>query len=91
MLPKECAPGIGHVSPALVAKKRAIEKERVKDSLRRWVGGVWKGEVWERSEGVKRWEERFGVGRVWRLRRFWERIGRGEVTAPQNTGAAAAA
>ena len=81
VLPPECAPGIGNVAPAIVARKRAIEKERVKDSMRRWVGAVWKGEVRQRSEGVRRWEERVGVGRVWRLRRFWERVGRGELQA----------
>ncbi|KAH8882241.1 hypothetical protein GQ53DRAFT_666272 [Thozetella sp. PMI_491] len=79
VLPPECVPGKELVAPALVAKKRAIEKERVKDGLRRWVGNVWKGEVRSREEGIKRWEERVGVGRVWRLRRFWERVGRGEI------------
>jgi hypothetical protein len=64
------------VAPALVARKRAVERERVKDRLRRWVESVWRGEVEERSEGVKQWEERVGVGRVWRLRRFWENVGR---------------
>ncbi|KAI1387944.1 uncharacterized protein F4822DRAFT_296647 [Hypoxylon trugodes] len=66
----------GSVAPGLVAKKRAVEKEKLKDGLRRWIGAVWRGEVRERSEGVKKWEERAGVGRVWRLRRFWERVGR---------------
>ncbi|OTA98654.1 hypothetical protein M426DRAFT_69383, partial [Hypoxylon sp. CI-4A] len=66
----------GSVAPGLVAKKRAVEKEKLKDGLRRWVGAVWRGEVRERSEGVKEREERAGVGRVWRLRRFWERVGR---------------
>ncbi|KAI0898880.1 hypothetical protein F4806DRAFT_316995 [Annulohypoxylon nitens] len=66
----------GNMAPGLVAKKRAVEKERLKDGLRRWVGAVWRGEVRERSEGVKQWEERAGVGRVWRLRRFWERVGK---------------
>ncbi|KAL7622151.1 hypothetical protein AAE478_007653 [Parahypoxylon ruwenzoriense] len=66
----------GSVAPGLVAKKRAIEKEKLKDGLRRWVGAVWRGEVRERSEGVRKWEERAGVGRVWRLRKFWERVGR---------------
>jgi hypothetical protein len=61
-----------------VAKRRAVEKEKLKDGLRRWVGGVWRGEVKERSEGVKEWDERVGVGRVWRLRRFWERVGKGD-------------
>ncbi|KAK0707993.1 hypothetical protein B0H67DRAFT_461071, partial [Lasiosphaeris hirsuta] len=65
------------VAPALVAKRRAIERERVKDGLRRWVGSVWRGEVRSREEGVRRWEERVGVGRVWRLRRFWETLGNG--------------
>ncbi|KAI1074204.1 hypothetical protein F5B20DRAFT_467910 [Whalleya microplaca] len=75
VLPSECVEG--SVAPGLVAKKRAVEKEKLKDGLRRWVGAVWRGEVRERSEGVKKWEEHAGVGRVWRLRRFWERIGRG--------------
>ncbi|CAJ2504912.1 Uu.00g123060.m01.CDS01 [Anthostomella pinea] len=71
VLPPECS----SVAPGLVAKKRAVEKERLKDGLRKWVGAVWRGEVRERSEGVKKWEESAGVGRVWRLRRFWERVG----------------
>ena len=83
VLPQECAPGVGRVAPAIVAQKRAIEKERLKDGLRRWVGAVWRGEVSQRSEGVRRWEERVGVGRVWRLRRFWERVGQGEVPAAE--------
>jgi len=68
------------VAPALVAKKRAVERERVKDGLRRWVGSVWGGEVRSRGEGVRQWEERVGVGRVWRLRRFWERFANGGYT-----------
>ncbi|KAJ9144256.1 hypothetical protein NKR23_g6009 [Pleurostoma richardsiae] len=82
VLPPECVPGRegpGRVAPALVAKKRAVERERVKDGLRRWVGSVWERRVRERAEGVRRWEERCGIGRVWRLRRFWERVGRGEI------------
>lgn len=81
VLPPECVPGCGcaPVAPALVAKRRAVERERLKDGLRRWVGGVWRGEVKERSEGVKKWEEHAGVGRVWRLRRFWERVGQGNI------------
>ncbi|KAI1123250.1 hypothetical protein F5Y10DRAFT_56060 [Nemania abortiva] len=81
VLPPECVPGCGcaPIAPALVAKRRAVEKEKLKDGLRRWVGGVWRGEVKERGEGVKKWEERAGVGRVWRLRRFWERVGQGNV------------
>jgi len=76
VLPPECVTTKKTaVAPALVAKKRAVEMERVKDSLRRWVERVWRGEVKERSERVKQWEERVGVGRVWKLRRFWERKG----------------
>jgi hypothetical protein len=81
VLPPECVPGtrgIVHVAPGLVARRRVIEKERVKDGLRRWVGAVWRGEVRERGENVRQWEERAGTGRVWRLKRFWERVGRGE-------------
>jgi len=77
VLPPECAPGIGRVSPALVARTRAVERERVKDGLRRWVGAVWRGEVGRRGEGVRRREEQVGIGRVWRLKRFWERVGSG--------------
>ncbi|KAK3905168.1 hypothetical protein C8A05DRAFT_41874 [Staphylotrichum tortipilum] len=84
VLPPECLPceargGGGAVAPALVARKRAVERERVKDGLRAWVGSVWRGEVGRREEGVRIWEERAGVGRVWRLRRFWERVGRGDL------------
>lgn len=75
VLPGECVEGM--VAPGLVAKKRAVERERLKDGLRRWVGGVWKGEVRQRSEGIRKWEESRGVGRVWRLRRFWEHVSRG--------------
>ncbi|KJZ73795.1 hypothetical protein HIM_06913 [Hirsutella minnesotensis 3608] len=80
VLPKECVPGMTpvHVSPAIVARRKAIEKEKVKDGLRRWIAAKWKGEVREREEGVRRWEESRGIGRVWRLRRFWERISRGD-------------
>jgi hypothetical protein len=74
VLPGECVEG--SVAPGLVAKKRAVERERLKDGLRRWVGGVWKGEVRERGEGVRKFEESRGVGRVWKLRRFWERMSR---------------
>jgi len=66
------------VAPALVARRRAVERERVKDGLRRFVGSSWRGEVQTREEGVRLWEERVGVGRVWRLRRFWERVANGE-------------
>ncbi|KAK3940454.1 hypothetical protein QBC46DRAFT_364106 [Diplogelasinospora grovesii] len=85
VLPPECVPGkgidgSGMVAPALVAKKRAVERERVKDGLRRWVGSVWRGEVLTREERVRRLEESRGIGRVWRLRRFWERVGNGEAS-----------
>lgn len=75
VLPEECVEGT--VAPGLVAKRRAVEREKLKDGLRRWVGGVWRGEVRERAEGVKKSEEKAGVGRVWRLKRFWERVGHG--------------
>ncbi|KAK0629312.1 hypothetical protein B0T17DRAFT_491304 [Bombardia bombarda] len=80
VLPPECVPGKGMdgggmVAPALVARKRAVERERVKDGLRRWVDSVWRGEVRTREEGVRKWEEHVGIGRVWRMRRFWERVG----------------
>lgn len=80
VLPKECVPGLCPVpvAPALLAKRKAIEKERTKDVLRRWVGAKWRGEVREREEFVRRREENSGVGRVWRLRRFWERVSRGD-------------
>ncbi|KAF4335981.1 f-box domain protein [Fusarium beomiforme] len=80
VLPKECVPGMAsvHVAPAIVAKKKAIEKEKVKDGLRQWIASRWKREVKERQDGVRRWEESRGIGRVWRLRRFWERVSRGE-------------
>ncbi|KAM5371337.1 hypothetical protein ACJZ2D_008035 [Fusarium nematophilum] len=80
VLPRECVPGMApvHVAPAIVAKKKAIEKERVKDGLRQWIASKWKREVRVRQEGVRRWEESRGVGRVWRLRKFWERVSRGE-------------
>lgn len=67
-----------HVAPGLVAKRRAIEKERVKDGLRRWIAGKWKGEVREREEQLRLWHESRGIGRVWRLTKFWERVGRGD-------------
>jgi hypothetical protein len=43
------------VAPALVARKRAIERERVKDGLRGWVGSVWRGEVGRREGEVRVW------------------------------------
>ncbi|KAG5974589.1 hypothetical protein E4U55_008137 [Claviceps digitariae] len=82
VLPKECVPGLTsvHVSPGLVAKRRAIEKEKVKDGLRRWIGGKWKGEVREREQELRRWYETRGIGRVWKLTKFWEQMSRGETT-----------
>lgn len=69
-----------HVSPGLVAKRKAIERENVKDRLRRWIGGKWKGEVQEREQELRRWHESRGIGRVWKLTKFWEQIGRGQTT-----------
>jgi hypothetical protein len=67
-----------HIAPALVAKRKAIEREKVKDGLRRWVAAKWKGEVREREKELKRCHESRGVGRVWRLTKFWERVSRGD-------------
>jgi hypothetical protein len=78
----ECAPI--PVAPALVARRRAVERERVKDCLRRWVGSVWRGEVRSRGEGVQRWDDQAGVGRVWKLRRFWERVANGDAPSPSS-------
>lgn len=74
VLPPECAPGIGHVAPALAARTRAVEREKLKDGLRHWIGAVWKREVGRRSERIRRFDESVGVGKVWRLRKFWERV-----------------
>lgn len=96
VLPPECVPGCGGagasggtgggrggivVAPALVARRREVERARVKDGLRRWVGSVWERRWREMAEDRTRWEETRGVGRVWRLRRFWERVSRGEIQA----------
>ncbi|KAL1836297.1 hypothetical protein VTJ49DRAFT_5331 [Mycothermus thermophilus] len=85
VLPAECLRwcqgkkgGAGSVAPSLVARKRAIERERMKDGLSRWLESVWKSEMVRREENVRMVLERAGVGRVWRLRRYWERVGRGE-------------
>lgn len=80
VLPKECVPGMAPVlvAPAIAAARRHVERERVKDRLRRWIASTWRGEVREREEGVRRMDESRGVGRVWRLTRFWEKVGRGE-------------
>ncbi|CAK7264053.1 hypothetical protein SEPCBS119000_000803 [Sporothrix epigloea] len=74
VLPPECAPVIGHVAPALAARTRAVEREKLKDGLRRWMGSVWLREVDRRSERVRKCDEKLGVGKVWRLRKFWERL-----------------
>jgi hypothetical protein len=79
VLPPECVPGGGvHVAAGLVAARRAVEKARLKDGLRRWMAGQWSGRVAERQERVRRSDESRGVGRVWRLTRYWERVSRGE-------------
>ncbi|OAA51520.1 F-box domain, Skp2-like protein [Metarhizium rileyi] len=80
VLLKECVPGMSsvHIAPALVAKRKAIEKEQVKDGLRRWIAAKWKGEVREREEELRRWHESRGIGRVWKLTKFWERVSRGD-------------
>ncbi|CCC12565.1 unnamed protein product [Sordaria macrospora k-hell] len=89
VLPAECVPHSSRtgtsgtrkkvvvVAPALVAKKRAVERERVKDGLRGWIGEVWMGRVKEREGKVRKEEEERGVGRVWRLRKFWEGVSAG--------------
>ncbi|KAL7941372.1 hypothetical protein V8C42DRAFT_179031 [Trichoderma barbatum] len=81
VLPQECVPGMFpvHVAPGLVAKRKTIEKERIKDGLRRWISVQWKGQVRERAEDARKTDEILGVGRVWKLRRFWERMSRGEL------------
>lgn len=78
VLPPECVPGMAtvHVGPGLVAKRKAIEKERVKDGLRRWIAAKWRGEVHERELRARHRDEMRGVGRVWRLTRFWEQLSR---------------
>ncbi|KAL7920289.1 hypothetical protein ACQKWADRAFT_164408 [Trichoderma austrokoningii] len=90
VLPRECVPGMCpvNVAPGLVAKRKAIEKERLKDGLSRWISGKWKGEVKEREEDARRHDEIRGTGRVWRLRRFWERMSHGELSGHQNRGRA---
>ncbi|KAG9255564.1 uncharacterized protein F5Z01DRAFT_547902 [Emericellopsis atlantica] len=81
VLPKECVPGLTtvHLTPRIVQRKKTIERERIKDGLRRWIEGTWRGRVEVKELEAREWEERWGVGRVWRLRRFWEKMSRGEV------------
>ncbi|SPO04737.1 uncharacterized protein DNG_07422 [Cephalotrichum gorgonifer] len=45
VLPRECVPGLAvvHVAPGLVARRRAIERERLKDGLRGFVGMLGEG------------------------------------------------
>jgi len=74
-LPKRNGPA---VAPSLVEKKRAVERERVKDQLRGWLEKVWMVEVKKKEEMARAWLERKGIGRVWRMRVFWERMARGE-------------
>lgn len=51
VLPRECVPGLAgvHVAPGLVARRRAVERERVRDGLRRFVG-AWGEEVCVRGQ-----------------------------------------
>ncbi|KAG6002434.1 hypothetical protein E4U21_003108 [Claviceps maximensis] len=88
VLPKECVPGLCsvHVSPGLVAKRKAIEKEKVKDGLRGWIGSKWKGQVREREQELRRWSEIRGIGRVWKLTKFWEQMSRGDDALPMSLG-----
>ncbi|KAK1246173.1 hypothetical protein MKX07_005242 [Trichoderma sp. CBMAI-0711] len=81
VLPQECVPGMVpvHVAPGLMARRKTVEKERIKDGLRRWISVKWKRQVHERAEDARRSDEIRGVGRVWKLRRFWERMSRGEM------------
>ncbi|QSZ36187.1 hypothetical protein DSL72_007312 [Monilinia vaccinii-corymbosi] len=67
VLPRECY-GHGRVAPGLVEVKRRVEKERVKDGLRRWVEG-WRGKVGEKEREVEGTRE----GKIevrWLVRRF---------------------
>lgn len=82
--------GVPVVAPGLVARRREVERARVKDTLRHFVGSVWGGQVRLRGESVRRAEEMQGVGRVWRLRRFWERVARGEGVSPSTSAGSGA-
>ncbi|TVY47025.1 hypothetical protein LOCC1_G002693 [Lachnellula occidentalis] len=62
VLPRECV--VGGLAPGLVEVKRRVERERVKDTLREWVG-EWRTRGWERRRGE---EVRPDVGRL--VRRF---------------------
>ncbi|KHN95889.1 F-box domain, cyclin-like protein [Metarhizium album ARSEF 1941] len=84
VLPKECVPGMSsvHIAPALVAKRKAIEKEKVKDGLRRWIAAKWRGESWRSNTpslrtfiaGANRDVLLFGPRRKWC--NFWAFLGR---------------
>lgn len=78
VLPQECVPRTEGrwEAPAIVQRKKVIERERIKDGLRSWLERRWMGERGRRENEVWRWQQEGGVGRVWRLTRFWEGIGR---------------
>ena len=66
------------IAPSLIEVKRRVEKERIKDLLRAWVGEWWsKGRERER-ERREREEEKLDVGRL--VRRFGR--GGGEERGP---------
>ena len=77
VLPQECVPRREGrwEAPAIVQRKKVIERERIKDGLRSWLERRWMGERGRRESEVWRWQQEGGVGRVWRLTRFWEGIG----------------
>jgi len=80
VLPVECYPVHGKpvIAPSLIEVKRRVEKERIKDLLRAWVGEWWsKGRERER-ERREREEEKLDVGRL--VRRFGR--GGGEERGP---------
>ncbi|TVY19877.1 hypothetical protein LARI1_G001742 [Lachnellula arida] len=62
VLPRECV--VEGLAPGLVEVKRRVERERVKDTLREWVG-EWRRRGWESRKGE---EVRPDVGRL--VRRF---------------------
>ncbi|PHH68784.1 hypothetical protein CDD82_273 [Ophiocordyceps australis] len=81
VLPRECIPGLASpvcVAPALVASRRAVERARIHNHLKRWVEAHWQHRVDEHAKSVARADETLGTGRVWRLTRYWERVAKGE-------------
>ncbi|KAH7323082.1 hypothetical protein B0I35DRAFT_192939 [Stachybotrys elegans] len=84
VLPPECVPGLAavHIAPGLVAARKAVEKERLRDVLRRWMARQGCRELEMRQEVAKAVQETRGVGRVWRLTRFWERVSKGDQVLP---------